>query len=267
MPTTRRTSTQQKRNTEKAAEALVSLSQTHSSPSKKRQNKRKAYSAKRVHLKEQHPTGQQSTSTEAIDILDRIPSPVPIPELPIANFQPDIETRGIQSNDTPAGHSGNAKKPVQKDTPVYSFLLSVEVSFNDIKLIEESGVHTATPGNTSYNFQAAQEKEIKVVYNHLEKLRGEGKELELDRAVSRATVMAEGKGFCVGRSVDGPEDWEEVEKIVRKFIDSKKKIVRVLFSVKYTGKGAIDQSGGGDTDENSVSTEELQNTLTDQGHG
>ena len=146
-----------------------------------------------------------------------------------------------------------------KEGPVYSYLLTVEVSFNDIKLIEESGIHTATPEKSSYDFQAAQEKEIKVVYNHLEKLQGEGQKLDLERTIARATVTAEGKGFCAGRSVDGPEDWEEVEKIVRKFIDSKKKIVRVLFMVKYTGKGIGDISEGGDTDENSILSDELEN--------
>ena len=59
--------------------------------------------------------------------------------------------------------------------------------------------------------------------------------------------------------MDGPEDWEEVEKIVRKFIDSKKKIVRVIFCVKYTGKGVGDISEGGETDENSIMSGELEN--------
>jgi hypothetical protein len=136
-----------------------------------------------------------------------------------------------------------APKKVKKEK-VYSYVLVTEVSFGEKKVLEESGVYLTG----TYDLSSWERKEARLMDVKLKELKATG----AVRSDCRATIATEGKGFNqTGRSVEGPDDWEEVEKLVKSFIDGGRKQVRVLLAVRYALPASEED---GDTDADSVLT-------------
>jgi hypothetical protein len=121
-------------------------------------------------------------------------------------------------------------------------VLVTEVSFGEKKVLEESGVYLTG----TYDLSSWERKEARLMDVKLKELKATG----AVRSDCRATIATEGKGFNqTGRSVEGPDDWEEVEKLVKSFIDGGRKQVRVLLAVRYALPASEED---GDTDADSV---------------
>lgn len=108
-----------------------------------------------------------------------------------------------------------------------NFTLTLLVTFGKYKVLEESSMHIANPGRHTFDYKQFASQEAKVTSDFAMR-----KQMGMERIEGRATILAEGKGFLVSRSVDGPDDWEEVEKIVRSWAELKRNC-RVTVTVSY----------------------------------
>ncbi|KAF8248250.1 hypothetical protein K440DRAFT_261369 [Wilcoxina mikolae CBS 423.85] len=113
-------------------------------------------------------------------------------------------------------------------------------------------------GSSTFDYDTAIGKERVLAALELKKLKVPLSTICLE---SKAEVIAEGKGYSAKRSVEGDEDWIEVENIVHSFVEMGRKQLRVLWITIY-GIPSCDEDDAIDKDD-ILSGEEEYPTVTE----
>jgi len=125
------------------------------------------------------------------------------------------------------------KKPKEKKEPDYLYLLKMEVSVgegkNKVVILDEASEHSAHPEKHTFNFQQETEKEIRLIERYAERRGGLG--LAPLRSSARADVT--GGKVTLGREIEGPSDWDQIERIVCNFVKQKKTGIAVRYLINY----------------------------------
>ena len=151
----------------------------------------------------------------------------------------DISDSDSESDTAPpAKKSKQKEKEKEKPKPVevdLGYLLAIDIRCGTRMLLQEAGFQDA--GEENFSYSSFLYRESKVVAKTLETLKrtdASKRDVSWERVEAKAVVVPEGKGiFSPLRMLEDFSDWWEVEKIVRMWLSSKKKVARVDLTVRY----------------------------------
>ncbi|KAA8894314.1 hypothetical protein FN846DRAFT_895207, partial [Sphaerosporella brunnea] len=219
-------------------------------PAKKTKSKRKATTkvTKITFLSEGVPLhSEQSPSAPPVP-----PSSPPSPPVEPTPSPPTEPTPPAPTEPTPAAEPHAEPKAKEKKKKEYSYLLSSEATVGKEKVVSESGVHFFGEGpepdnpKSTFDYEAVRDKMDRLVALELKKKKTVDPVVFLE---CKAQVLCDGKGWMpMGRRIGGPGDWKEVEGVVRYYVDSGRKGVRVHAVFSY-GKCEAEEGNGTDEDE------------------